>query len=296
MVAALAAVGILGVRRLQRSTVARPGVFVPAAMAVALAPLPDGGLLYGEQRSGRVFDIGPDGTGRGLVAEVDVATNGDRGLLGLAVDPSGRQRYASWVAPDGRFRVGELTPGGVVVVWEGPITGEAANGGYIAWTPSGRILFGEGGRPEGGLGGRLVQLDPRGAPLQVPQVLSSGWIDPYAFTYDDAGRLWVADAPPAAGVRVSRGDVDGRPTDSAAWGEAVAPAGLAAAGAEELVLCGSTSGTVQRISTAGGRPTLAQDGVAPCRHGVAVLADGRWAVALEAGIRIQDPPPAGVGS
>lgn len=291
MVAALAAVAIYGVRRLQRTEVARPGVFVPAALAVALAPLPDGGLLYGEQRSGRVFEVGPDGSARGLVAEIEVASNGDRGLLGLAVDASGRQRYASWVAPDGRFRVGALTAGGVVTVWEGPVTTEAANGGRITWTPTGRILFGGGGQA----GGALVELDPGGAPLQVPEPLSSGWTIPYAFAYDDADRLWVADAA-ARGVRVSRGDVGGRPTDSSEWEDDVDPAGLAAAEPEELVLCGSKSGTVQRISTEGGRAHLTQDDVTPCRHGIAVLADGRWAVSLDNGIRIQDPPPTGTGS
>lgn len=293
MVAGLAAVAIYGVRRLQHTEVARPGVFVPAALAVALAPLPDGGLLYGEQRTGRVFDVGPDGTARGLVAEIEVASNGDRGLLGLAVDPSGQQRYVSWVAPDGRFRVGALTAGGVVVVWEGPLTTEAGNGGRIAWTPTGRILFGEGGRPEG----RLVELDPRGAPLQVPALLSAGWNIPYAFAYDDTDRLWVADTATAAGgLRISRGDRGGQPADAATWGDTVTPAGLAAAGADELVLCGSTSGAIQRFSTEGGKAELIQDDVAPCRHGVAVLADGRWAVSLDTGIRIQDPPPAGAGS
>ena len=69
VVAALAAVGIYGVKRLNARDVARPGVFVPAAMASALAALPDGGLLYGEQRTGKVFEVGADGTSRRLVAE-----------------------------------------------------------------------------------------------------------------------------------------------------------------------------------------------------------------------------------
>lgn len=313
MVAALAAAGIYGVKRLRTTDVARPGVFVPAAMASALAALPDGGLLYGEQRTGRVFEVSADGTSRKLVAELDVATNGDRGLMGLTVDPSGAHRYASWVAPDGRFAVGELTPGGAVVTWIGPLTGERENGGRIAWSPRG-LVFAAGA--QGAVASREDQASPLGKLLYVPAVpvaaaaggpavvaaaapaapavLSSGWSDPAGLSFDAAGDLWVVDA--GARERLARGDVGGHPTEVTTWETPVAPTGLAVSGPAELVVCTSAAGTLQRFSTEGERPEMVQDAVAPCRHAVAVLADGRWATALDDGIRIEDPPPAGTGA
>ncbi|MFN8105061.1 MAG: PQQ-dependent sugar dehydrogenase [Acidimicrobiia bacterium] len=304
VVAALAVAGIYGVKRLRERSESQPGLFVPAAMATSIAALPDGGFLYGEQRSGRVFEIGPDGTARGLVAEVDVATNGDRGLRGLAVDATGHRRFASWVAPDGRFRVGELTPGGVVVVWDGPLTGERGNGGRIVWAPRGVVVFGVGNQDgpnrsaePASLLGRLLLIAPVGPPTQVPATLSSGWNDPGGLTYDPAGHLWVADGSAAvAGARIARGDVDGRPTEASPLSDGVSPVGLAATDADDLVTCNSAPGSVQRYSTAGGRAELTQDQVTPCRYDVAVLADGRWAIALDDGIRVEDPPSAGTGA
>lgn len=303
MVAALAVAGVYGVKRLGGRRDARPGLFVPAAMASSIAPLPDGGFLYGEQRSGRVFEIGPDGTARGLVAEIDVATNGDRGLRGLAVDPSGHRRFASWVAPDGRFEVGELTPGGVVVVWHGPVSGEHANGGPIVWAPRGVLMFGTGNQDgtdrsaePASLLGRLLAVEPEGPPVQAAQTLSSGWNDPGGLAYDRAGRLWVADGPAAtSGARIARGDVGGRPAEVTPLTDKRTPAGLAATGPDELVMCDG-AGTVQRYSTASGRAELTQDQVTPCRYDIAVLADGRWAVALDDGIRVEDPPSPGAGA
>lgn len=290
-------------KRLNEVPRTRPGVFVPAAMASALAALPGGALLYAEQRSGRVFEVSADGTRRTLVAEIDVATNGDRGLLGLAVDPSGKRRFASWVAPDGRFEVGELTPGGVVPVWIGPATAETENGGRIAWAPRGLLVFGAGAQADvvsrddpTALHGRLVEIEPAGMPLQVPRTLSAGWNDPSALAYDAAGHLWVADAAPPGAPRIARGDLDAKPTEVTTLAGGAGPTGLRASGPQELVLCASGDRTVQRYSTAGGRAELSQDQVTPCRYDVEVLTDGRWAVALDDGIRIDDPPPVGTGA
>jgi hypothetical protein len=50
-----------------------------------MAPLPRGGLVYGELASGRIWRVSADGRrSRRAIARVRVSTNGLRGLLGLA--------------------------------------------------------------------------------------------------------------------------------------------------------------------------------------------------------------------
>ncbi len=63
-------------------------------IVAALAPLPGGGLRYGELRSGRIRDRGS----ARVLARVPVLTGGQRGLLGLAVDRG--RTFAAFTARD----------------------------------------------------------------------------------------------------------------------------------------------------------------------------------------------------
>jgi hypothetical protein len=91
-----------------------------ADFAAAMVALPGGGLLFGERATGRVRRADADGRVMvAPVAEVDVSTRGQRGLLGLAVDRAGRV-FAAWTALDGHLLVGLVAPGSRRTVWRGP--------------------------------------------------------------------------------------------------------------------------------------------------------------------------------
>lgn len=251
-----------------------------AAEAAALAPLPGGGLRYGELKSGVVREVGPSGGVRGrAIAHVSVSNTGQRGLLGLTVDARGRT-FASWTTPAQRLVVGQVAPGPTRLVWRGPPTVELGNGGHVAAAPDGTLTVsvGDRGRRQAGV---LLRLDPDGASSQRPRVLSRGWNNPFAFAYDARGRLWVADNTPGTGPeRLARGD-RGRPVDVTALPPRTAPSGLAASGADRLFVCGVVSFRLlpYRIA-ADGRPRAAGRPLTrDCSLGTTRLADGRIAFA-----------------
>ena len=180
----------------------------PAALAVA----PDGGVIYGERLTGRIVRLNADLVAPGTVfATVDVPVAADiadsqRGLLGLVVDPAdGTRVFASWTrARDGRIVVGQVSPAGTRLVWEGPMSAQVANAARLVWR-DGRLIMSVGdlnrGQPPAestpGVAtdwrGTIISLDPAGPASQVPTVLSSGWNNPYALTVGSDGDLWLGD-------------------------------------------------------------------------------------------------------
>lgn len=268
----------------------------PAALAVA----PDGTLLYGERLNGRVFTLAPP-YGETEPQEItEVAVAGDaqdqRGLLGMAVE-SGAV-YASYTREeDGRLvvaEIGRVADEGVVeptaarLVWEGPESSERANGGHLAVAPDGRLVVGVGDLldrervddPEAP-NGKLLALDRAGTADQRPAVLSGGWNNPFAFTYDD-GVLWVADnAGPSGAERIGRGDRrDARLAELRPPDDQMAPAALVPLGDGDLGVCGFLTGRMLRVDVDEDTATPTDDVVAePCRLGAVALPDGRVAMA-----------------
>ena len=258
-----------------------------------LVALPDGSLRVGVRATGVVVDVSATGTVGPPVARVEVRADGQRGLLGVAVDATGRT-FASWTRPDGRLVVGQIAPGPTRLVWEGPTSTDIANGGHLEIRDA-RLVIGIGDLTQNELrddpaaiNGKLVSLDPDGMPDQEPQVVSSGWNNPFAFTILDDGAIWVADnAPGDTGERLTRGDDDG--SDQIDLPTGTAPSGIDQLGSEELVVCGYKSGALLRYRLVDGRPrperTLATD----CRTAVVALGDGGVVYAADDGLRIVTP-------
>jgi len=265
-----------------------------ASFSAAIVPLDNGGLLYGERLTGRIWRVDTSGhTDEQPVATVDVSTDGQRGLLGLAIDDAGRV-FAAFTRPDLRLVVAQVESGEPRVVWLGPVTSDLANGGHIAFAPSGRLIIGIGDLREPDLvsdpavpNGKLLGLDPDGSSDQRPDVVSAGWNNPFAFTFTPDGELWVADnSPGEQPERIARGDRDD-PTTTDLDGKS-APSGLAADEPRRLLMCGYVSRTLQAFAidpdemvVPDGEP-LAHD----CALAVAVLSDGRIVYSNEKEIRV----------
>ncbi len=272
-----------------------------AADPSAVVALPDGALRYAERLTGRVREIDPQGQlRRELVARVSVrSTPGQRGLLGLAVDRHGAT-FAAWTRrSDARLVVGQVAPGPVRLVWTGPRSATLANGGRLAFTPDGRLLIGIGDLERPGRtadpaapNGKLLLLDTRREPTQVPRVVTGGWNNPFAFTYAPGGELWVADnAPGQRPERITRGDRKGAPVATTGTLRPLAPSALVSLGPHRLGLCGYVSRVMREIRVDGDGPTppgrVLVDG---CAIAATVLPDGRVVVTDDDTIRITTRP------
>lgn len=158
-----------------------------------------------------------------------VSDEGERGLLGLAFSPDGRQLYLHYTDNDGNTQVVryEVTSDGVNtasrrVVFSTTQPFANHNGGQLAFGPDGYLYIGLGdgggaGDPEANAQnpasplGKVLRIDPDGAlgdatyaiPVDNPFADGSGgapevWLwglrNPWRFSFDRAtGDLWVAD-------------------------------------------------------------------------------------------------------
>lgn len=285
----------------------RGSVLVRADTPAAMAALPEGGLVYGELASGRIFEVSADGRRSAQpVARVKVSRDGLKGLLGLAVAPD-RGVFAAYTSKRNRTVVAQVAPGPQRVVWDGGRAAVEANGLRLAFAPDGALLVSVGDRLRtvrvrrrrlitprfGHFAGSVLRLDPAGPPSQRPQTLSRGWFNPYALAVTPSGAVWVADNAIDGPEALARGD-SGRPRRGAFTRlRNVAPAGLVALDDRRLVLCGFISERLHlyRIGD-DGRARAAGTLTRGCRIGVVLLADGRLAYANERAIRVIAPPPA----
>lgn len=229
--------------------------------AVSLAEGAGGSLLFAERESGRVLRLPARALTRRataadieIVGQVAVSSEGQRGLLGIA-EIDGRV-YAAWTRPDEQLVVGEVAPG-TREVWDGYPSKVGANGGRLVVDPNGRLIIGVGTLRNSALlddpespNGKLLRLDPLGAPTQRPDVVSGGWNNPFAMAFVD-GQLWVADNHP------SDGDEPLGPADRS-LGAAILPNDSAATGLAaidgRLYVCTWNTRSLLRYIAEPGRP------------------------------------------
>lgn len=286
-------------------------VLVPdAAFPAAIAPLPDGGFVYGERLTGAIRYV--DAGGRldpEPVQALLISTDGEqRGLLGLAVSPDERL-FASWTDPERDLVVGEVAriAGGefealnrLRLIWRGPQTADRSNGGRIAFAPDGRLVIGVGDLLLGDQAaadperpyGKMLSLDPNSGFRQNPIVLSGSWNNPFAFTYTPGGALWVADNSGGdAPERLARGDAGATAESVTEVPAHTVASGLVATSNDRLLLCSYLLRTLQPYRI-GGDGLARPDGpplVDDCSIGVAQLSDGTIVYANETEIRALEP-------
>ena len=256
-------------------------------IVAALAPLAGGGLRYGTLRGGEVRDLGSPR----VLARVPVRSGGQRGLLGLAVDPRGRT-FAASVARDGHLVVDQILPEPRRRVWTGPLAADLGNGGHLAVLPEGHLALGVGDlqrpsriRDPRALNGKLLQIDTAAPATQPPRILSGGWNNPFAFATTATGTIWVADDAP--GRRRERLGPGVGPGPRTALRRHLAPSGLAILARDDVAICGVASGTLERYRRrSGGRWSHVGTFSARCRYGVARLAGGDLVVSADGGLRV----------
>lgn len=246
--------------------------------AVTVAPHPDGGFLWASIDGTVADDSGA------TVATVDVDTDGQRGLLGLAVDDDGRV-FVSYTDVTFDLIVSELVDDGTTrderIIWRGPTTVQGGNGGRLV-ALDGELIVGigllndrDGQADPNSIVGKLVALDPDATPDdQAPRILSGPWNNPFAFDATPAGEVWVADNHPRDGEeRLARGDLGIDPEVALVLPEDSAPSGLAA-GADALFICSYNSLTLVRYDLVDGVPVAGEELADDCVFDVTLLADG----------------------
>lgn len=251
---------------------------------VAPTALADGGFLYAERTTGRILRS----TREGEVTEAvhvagELRTDGERGVLGLEVRRHGvgTEVYASWTrAEDSRLVVGRFVEDRQELVWEGPVSTDLANGGTLAFRgPQLLIAVGELQDPDA-VGdpatpnGKVLALDPDGDASQTPEVVASGWHNPFAMDVVD-GAVWLFDNSPGdEAERLARIPASGD-AQVLELGKRRAPSGLDVLPDGDLVVCGFRTRVVERIPTPETGLVAPTEVLGPpCLTGVTVLADG----------------------
>lgn len=173
----------------------------------------DDTALVSERDSGRILELGTDGSAReaGIVAGVTATAGGEGGLLGLAVD--GRDLYAystgadgnrverySLVGSPGSYSLGSPTP-----VLEGLPSGTYHNGGRIAFGPDDMLYVAIGDTQEAStaqdldvLSGKILRITPDGEvppdnPFPGSPVYSYGHRNVQGLAWTDDGRMFATE-------------------------------------------------------------------------------------------------------
>lgn len=214
---------------------------VDVEQPTAVADPPGVGSILVATLDGRILAADLDSGERQVVLDLTdvVSVGGERGLLGLAIDPDGDRLYVdytdangdtvirSW-AMDGDRPVGAEADGVVHLELDQPSSNH--NGGHLAFGPDGTLWIGTGdgggaGDPDDNaqdpstlLGKMLrVEPDPVGGVTAAdnpdwggrPEIWGIGLRNPWRYSFDrETGRLWIADVGQNSTEEVSVIDPD----------------------------------------------------------------------------------------
>ena len=205
--------------------------------------LDDGTLLVAE-RAGRVVPVGPAGDVGAAIVDLTArtTTDGERGLLSLAVDAAEEHLVLSFTDLDGattlesyRLLPGpSVAPGPPRALWRLDQPYANHNGGAIRFGPDGmlHLALGDGGGRDDPLDagqdlstplGALVRLDVSGTgPARIPPdnpfvstdgadpaILAIGLRNPWRFDLDaEGGDVWIADVGQGRREEITRLAID----------------------------------------------------------------------------------------
>jgi glucose/arabinose dehydrogenase len=176
--------------------------------------LPDGSMLITERDTFKLYHEPAAGGTRTLIGSVPnvVTTNGEGGLLGVAVDPnwsSNHYIYLMHTASEGNRIVRMTWTGGTSLTGyktlvQGIAKNKYHNGGRLAFGPDGYLYATTGDAEDGAnaqnkssLNGKILRMktDGTAAPGNPfgTLVYSYGHRNPQGLAWDSAGRLWEAE-------------------------------------------------------------------------------------------------------
>ncbi|MBT2483386.1 MULTISPECIES: sorbosone dehydrogenase family protein [unclassified Microbacterium] len=171
----------------------------------------EGTPLISERDSGRILELGDDGTTREVARIEGVAAGGEGGLLGLAV--SDGRLYTYFTAQDGNRlerrdiggEAGGLTLGRPTTVIDGIPSAGNHNGGRIAFGPDGMLYVttGDAGDRDSAqdldaVSGKILRLTSEGDvpadnPFDDSPVYSYGHRNPQGLGWDAEGVLYASE-------------------------------------------------------------------------------------------------------
>jgi glucose/arabinose dehydrogenase len=182
------------------------------AVPWGVAFLPDGSALVSERTTAEVVRVAAEGRVRVVGAVPGVTSDGEGGLLGIAVSPTYAEDHLVYAyfstATDNRIVVMKQTSSGFgkpTVLLDGIPRAAYHDGGRLLFGPDGMLYAttGDHGEPElaqdrSSLAGKILRLSPDG---QVPKdnpfpgspVWSYGHRNVQGLAFDDAGRLWATE-------------------------------------------------------------------------------------------------------
>lgn len=166
-----------------------------------------------------------------------VTTGGERGLLGMAADPTANRLYVQFTDRDGDSVVASVplvdgAPDASARLVEHLRIGQPYrnhNGGHLAFGPDGRLWIGTGdggdaGDPEDRAQdrdsplGKLLVLAPGPEGNETPEVWGLGLRNPWRYSFDRAtGSLWIADVGQAEVEEVSVVSLDAPAPRNFGW-------------------------------------------------------------------------------
>ena len=173
-----------------------------------LARLDDGSALVSERDTGRIVQVAGDGSQTEIAQIPQAAPDGEGGLLGIAIDPSGAWLY-TYVTTTSDNRVIRVPLDDPSAAPEDILTGIPKagihNGGRIAFGPDGDLYVatGDAGQPDlaqdpASLAGKILRVDPEGGvpednPFRASPVWSLGHRNVQGLAFDSQGRLWATE-------------------------------------------------------------------------------------------------------
>lgn len=187
----------------------------------------DDGHLWLAERAGRVRRLEVGDGGQSLTPTGDYAldisdetsTEAERGLLGMAFSPDGGLLYVSYTDTDGNTRIDSYEMAGEeveastrteVFSQEQPFPNH--NGGHIVFGPDDQLWLGlgDGGSsddPENNAQdpdtylGKVLRIDPQ---TNEAEIVVSGVRNPWRYSFDSDGSLWIGDVGQNAIEEVDR--------------------------------------------------------------------------------------------
>jgi glucose/arabinose dehydrogenase len=174
-----------------------------------LALLPDGGALFTERGTRRIWLARPGQPARHVYTVGEASPRGEGGLLGLALSPGftrDRKVYLYYTtAVDNRIASIVLgSPARPRVLLTGIPAGRTHDGGRLLFGPDGMLYAGTGdagvpsrAQDRRSLGGKVLRMTPEGRPPADSPfgsvVHSTGHRNVQGLAFDAAGRLWASE-------------------------------------------------------------------------------------------------------